>query len=53
MIAILFLIPLAVDWSVQEFFGIMSNNNRRLATGMLGGLGVGIIIWKTLALLFT
>lgn len=44
--AALFILPLALDWSIQEFIGIMSNNYRRLVTGILGGLGVGIFIWK-------
>ncbi|MCL4475839.1 MAG: DUF2085 domain-containing protein [Nitrospirae bacterium] len=26
----------------------MSNNNRRLVTGILGGMGVGAIAWPTL-----
>lgn len=46
LFAILLVLPLALDWSVQEFLGIISNNYRRLLTGISGGLGVGIFIWK-------
>jgi uncharacterized membrane protein len=46
LIATILIVPLGVDWSVQRFLGIISNNSRRLVTGILGGLGVGIIIWK-------
>jgi uncharacterized membrane protein len=49
--AVILIIPLGIDWSIQRFFLIMSNNNRRLITGVLGGLGVGIIIWKLVRLL--
>jgi len=48
-VAILLIIPLAIDWSTQEFLKVNSNNYRRLITGILAGLGVGIIIWKLLA----
>jgi uncharacterized membrane protein len=34
-----------IDWSLQEFFGVPSNNIRRLVTGLLGGFGVGSLIW--------
>lgn len=50
-IAFMLIIPLGVDWSVQKFFGFMSNNRRRLITGILGGLGVGVIIWKIIWML--
>lgn len=43
--SILLLIPLLVDWGLQEKFKIMSNNARRLVTGVLGGAGVGFAIW--------
>lgn len=51
LMAILFVIPLGIDWSVQKFFGKMSTNNRRLVTGILGGLGVGVIIWRLVVFL--
>jgi uncharacterized membrane protein len=35
---------LIIDWSLQEFAGIQSNNPRRLVTGLLGGFGIGAII---------
>ncbi len=47
LIAIFLIIPLALDWSIQRFFGILSNNHRRLITGILGGFGVGVIIWRS------
>jgi uncharacterized membrane protein len=45
------LIPFAIDWSIQEFLGIMSNNYRRLITGIIAGLGVGVFIWKSFEVL--
>lgn len=47
-VSVLLLFPLAVDWSIQHFFKIMSTNNRRLVTGLLGGFGVGAILWSTI-----
>lgn len=38
-ILIALLIPMGIDWSVQEVFGIESNNVRRFFTGFLGGFG--------------
>ncbi len=52
-IAILLIVPLAVDWIIQEYFGIESNNYRRLITGILAGFGVGaFMIRATLFLIF-
>jgi len=34
-----------VDWSLQTFLKIMSNNIRRLITGIFGGFGIGCLIW--------
>jgi len=48
-ISLIFIAAMGVDWSLQKWFGMMSNNNRRLVTGILGGMGVGAIIWKTLS----
>lgn len=39
------LMIMLIDWSLQEFFDIMSNNKRRLITGLLGGFGIGSLIW--------
>jgi len=50
LIAVILIIPLGIDWSIQKFFAILSNNYRRLITGILGGLGVGVIIWKSIEL---
>jgi len=35
-----------IDWSLQAFLKIMSNNARRLVTGIIGGFGIGCIIWS-------
>jgi uncharacterized membrane protein len=45
-LAILFIIIMLIDWSIQQYLKIMSNNWRRLVTGIFGGLGVGSVIWK-------
>lgn len=34
------------DWGLQEFMKIMSNSFRRIITGIIGGLGVGILLWS-------
>jgi uncharacterized membrane protein len=47
LIAFILIIPLGIDWSIQRFFDILSNNYRRFVTGILGGLGIGVIIWKS------
>jgi uncharacterized membrane protein len=38
-----------VDWSLQTFFKIMSNNTRRVITGTIGGFGMGCLIWIGIA----
>jgi len=43
--SLLLLCVLLLDWSLQEFLKIMSNNIRRLITGVIGGVGVGCLIW--------
>lgn len=53
LFAIVLIIPLAVDWSIQKFLGVISNNFRRLITGILGGFGIGIVMWKIIELLIT
>jgi len=40
---------MGVDWAVQEYGVLMSTNPRRLATGVLGGFGVGTVYWRLLA----
>lgn len=35
-----------IDWSLQAFVNIPSTNMRRVITGFLGGLGVGILFWS-------
>lgn len=34
-----------LDWSLQTYFDIMSNNIRRLVTGVVGGIGIGSLLW--------
>ena len=34
------IIPMIIDGIVQQWFGIESNNVRRLVTGMLGGIAI-------------
>jgi len=34
-----------IDWSIQSYFKLFSNNYLRFVTGILGGAGVGIFIW--------
>ena len=40
MYFLLFLTPMIVDGGIQHFFGIDSNNIRRLITGVLSGIGI-------------
>lgn len=35
-----------IDGGVQAVWGVMSNNWRRLVTGILGGYGLGVIFWN-------
>jgi uncharacterized membrane protein len=42
-----------IDWSLQEFFKIVSNKYRRVITGIIGGFGAGILLWSGASLLFT
>ena len=44
-IASILIIIMLIDWSLQKFINIPSTNPRRLITGFVGGLGVGIFIW--------
>jgi len=40
LVSFTFLAFIMVDWGLQNYFGIFSNNKRRLATGILGGFGI-------------
>jgi uncharacterized membrane protein len=42
--SILLLIPLIIDGSIQHFKILTSTNIRRLITGLLGGIGLGLFI---------
>ena len=37
------------DWTLQYLKILQSTNSRRLVTGILGGLGVGSIIWSIIS----
>ena len=45
-ISVAMLVPIAIDWSLQEFLHVPSTNLRRLITGLLGGFGLGVLIWS-------
>ena len=48
-VSVLLVVPMAIDGGIQLLFKIMSNNPRRFVTGLLGGFGIGAIIWGTIA----
>jgi len=39
--ALVFTIPMGIDWSLQYFFQVFSTNSRRLISGLLCGFGLG------------
>ena len=47
-VSLIFVAAMGVDWSLQKCCRVMSNNNRRLVTGILGGMGLGALIWTGL-----
>ena len=42
----LLVIPMGIDWGVQYFFKIESNNVRRFITGLLAGFGLTFIYYS-------
>ncbi len=42
-ICLALVVPMGIDWSLQRFWGIMSNNTRRVITGFLGGMGSSLL----------
>jgi uncharacterized membrane protein len=34
-----------LDWLIQSYFNLTSNNYSRFVTGIMGGGGVGVFIW--------
>lgn len=46
ILCFVFMAIIFTDWALQEWVGIMSNNWRRLVTGILGGIGVCTIYIK-------
>lgn len=42
-LSVTLMVPMGIDWSIQRFKGIMSNNIRRLITGLLCGFGLTYI----------
>lgn len=47
-VSLLLIVPMAIDGGLQLVFRIYSNNPRRVITGLLGGFGIGSLIWGTL-----
>lgn len=45
---VLLLLPMLVDWSLQEYANILSNNPRRFVTGLVGGLGFSSFLFRVL-----
>ena len=44
--SVAFMCIMLIDWSLQTFLKIMSNNTRRFITGIIGGFGIGCIVWE-------
>jgi len=42
--AALAVLSMAIDWSLQRFWGVMSTNIRRLITGFIGGAGYMLLV---------
>lgn len=40
-----FALPMLLDWSIQEYLSVMSNNYRRLVTGFFAGVSLGFLYW--------
>lgn len=49
-LAWIFGIPVIIDWGLQHYKGIMSNNHRRYVTGFCGGVAVAIVAMRMIAL---
>ena len=49
-INLLLLIPMAIDWGLQFLNILMSNNIRRLLTGILGGFGLTYIYYHAITM---
>ncbi|TGM09654.1 DUF2085 domain-containing protein [Leptospira yasudae] len=50
---LILIVPMGIDWSLQEFCGVESTNIRRFLTGFLGGFGfygIGILILHSIFL---
>lgn len=45
-LGVLMMVPMIVDGSLQMFAGVMSTNVRRFWTGVLAGVGIGIVFWS-------
>jgi uncharacterized membrane protein len=50
--ALAFSAPMCIDWSVQYFFYVVSNNKRRFATGTLCGISAGLLYLHSLKEIF-
>ena len=42
---VIFILIMVIDGSIQLFFKVMSNNRRRLVTGILSGVALGSFFW--------
>ena len=40
-----------VDWTLQEYAGILSTNPRRFMTGLIAGFGFGLLVIRIVVLL--
>lgn len=52
IISFFMIIPTTVDGLLQTFFEITSNNYRRFFTGLLAGIGVGMLLYMIINLIF-
>lgn len=43
---------LLFDWALQTYFNIMSNKYRRVVTGIIGGFGVGVLLWTGIGAIY-
>jgi len=49
-ICVLLMLPIGLDWGLQRWGRVASSNQRRLFTGLLGGVGYGILWWQAILL---
>ena len=49
LIASVGMVIMFVDWLIQSHFQIISNNHSRFITGIVGGAGIGVLMWTFFA----